>query len=112
MSPLAGVGKILDQFRRGGEERLEAVLDSTVPDGHRQMGLPSAGLPVQDQRSALGDEVQSEIGADHGFPESGLQSEVELVDGLEEFSEPTSCTKRGYAPVILTLSLAYQQPKS
>src|SRR5256884_9418282 len=48
------------------------------------MGLPSAGLTVQDQRPALGDEVQPEVGADHGFPERGLQSEVELVDGLEE----------------------------
>src|SRR6266404_9022842 len=84
MSPLAGVGEILDQFRCGGEERREAVLDGAVPDGHRQMGLPSAGLTVQDQRSSLGDEVQPEVGADHGFPERGLQSEVELVDGLEE----------------------------
>jgi hypothetical protein len=39
---------------------------------------------VQDQRPALGDKVQSEVGADHGFPERRLQSEVELVDGLEE----------------------------
>src|SRR2546421_1866320 len=46
MSPLAGVGEILDQFRRGGEERLEAVLDGAVPDGHRQMSLSSAGLTV------------------------------------------------------------------
>src|SRR6266849_5482245 len=84
MSPLAGVGEILDQFRRGGEERLEAVLDGAVPDGHRQMGLPSAGLTVQDQRPSLGDEVQPEVGADHGFPKSRLQREVELVDGLEE----------------------------
>jgi hypothetical protein len=39
---------------------------------------------VQDQRPSLGDEVQPEVGADHGFPERRLQSEVELVDGLEE----------------------------
>jgi hypothetical protein len=39
---------------------------------------------VQDQRPPLGDEVQTEVGADHGFPERGLQREVELVDGLEE----------------------------
>src|SRR5262249_35604273 len=57
---------------------------SAVGDGHRQMGLPSAGLAVQDQRPALGDEVDPEIGADQRFPKSGLQREVELVDGLEE----------------------------
>src|SRR5882762_7001297 len=84
MSPLAGVGEILDQFRRGGEERLETVLDSAIPDSHRQMSLPSTGLTVQDQRPSLGDEVQPEVGADHGFPERGLQSEVDLVDGFEE----------------------------
>jgi hypothetical protein len=48
------------------------------------MGLPSAGLTVQNQRAPLGDEVQPEVGADHGFPERGLQRKVELVDGLEE----------------------------
>src|SRR6266852_2637365 len=84
MSPLAGVGEILDQFRRGGEERLETVLDSAIPDSHRQMSLPSTGLTLQDQRPSLGDEVQPEVGADHGFPERGLQCEVELVDGLEK----------------------------
>jgi hypothetical protein len=84
VSSLASIGEILDQFRRGGEERLEAVLDGSVPDGHRQMGLPSAGLAVQNQRPSLGDEVQPEVGADYGFPECRLQREVELVDGLEE----------------------------
>ena len=84
ISTLAGVGEVLDEFRRGGEESLEAVLDGAVPDGHCQMGLPSASLTVQDQRPPLGDEVQPEVGADHGFPECRLQREVELVDGLEE----------------------------
>src|SRR5712691_3383439 len=84
VSSLASIGEILDEFRRGGEERLEAVLDGSVPDGHRQMGLSSAGLAVQDQRPSLGDEVQPEVGADYRFPECRLQREVELVDGLEE----------------------------
>ena len=82
--PLAGVREVLDEFRRGGEKSLEAVLDGAIPDGHRQMSFPSAGLTVQDQRASLGDEVQPEVGADHGFPERRLQREVELVDGLKE----------------------------
>src|ERR1700756_548507 len=48
------------------------------------MSFSTAGFTVQDQRSPLGDEVQPEVGTDHGFPERGLQREVELVDGLEE----------------------------
>jgi len=47
----------------------KTVLDGTVPDGHRQMSLSSAGLTVQNQRPPLGDEVQPEAGADHGLPE-------------------------------------------
>src|SRR4030095_4886901 len=48
------------------------------------MSFSTAGFTVQDQRPSLGDEVQPEVGADRGFPERGLQREVELVDGLEE----------------------------
>jgi hypothetical protein len=53
VSSLASIGEILDQFRRSGEERLKAVLDGAVPDGHRQMGLASTGLTLQDQRPSL-----------------------------------------------------------
>jgi len=84
VSLLAGIGKIFDEFCGRREECLEAVLDGSVPDGYRQMRFPSASLTVQDQRPPLGDEVQPEVGADHGFPECRLQREVELVDGLEE----------------------------
>jgi len=45
VSSLASIGEILDEFRRG-EQSLEAVLDGSVRDGHRQMGLSSAGLTV------------------------------------------------------------------
>jgi hypothetical protein len=60
-STIAGVREVLDEFCRGGEKSLEAVLDGAVANGHRQMGLPSAGLSVQDQRPPLGDEVLSGI---------------------------------------------------
>jgi len=48
------------------------------------MGFSSAGLAVQDQRAALGDEVRPEIGAEQGLPQARLQGEIELIDGLEE----------------------------
>ena len=92
ISTLAGVREVFDEFGRGSEESLEAVLDGAIPDGHRQMGLPSASLTVQNQRPPLGDEVQPEVGADHGFPERRLQREVELVDGLEEREVCAPCT--------------------
>jgi hypothetical protein len=84
VSPLTGVGKIFDEFGCRREERLEAVLDGAIPDSYRQMGLPAACFPVQDQRPSLGDEVRPEIGTEEGLPKTRLQGEVELVDGLEE----------------------------
>src|SRR5215472_12091991 len=48
------------------------------------MSLTAPGLSMQDQRPSFGDEVQPEIGADYGLPQSRLQGEVELVDGLQE----------------------------
>ena len=40
---LAGVGEVLDEFRRRGEKRLDTVLGSAIADGHRQMGLAASG---------------------------------------------------------------------
>src|SRR5580704_3412689 len=84
VSPVAGIGEIFNEFRRGCEQSVEAVLDGAIPDGHRQMGLTAAGLTVKDQRPPLGNEVQPEVRTDQGLPKSGLQGEVELIDGLEE----------------------------
>src|SRR6267154_3138484 len=110
VSSLASIGKLLDEFRRGGEERLEAVLDGSVPDGHRQMSLPPTGLTVQDQRPSLGDEVQPEVGADHGFPERRLQSEVELVDGLKE--REVCAPRTTLQPRLLPLRYFFGQQQS
>src|SRR5215472_12874200 len=48
------------------------------------MSFTAPGLAMQDQRTPLGDEVQPEIGADYGLPQSRLQGEVELIDGFQE----------------------------
>jgi len=41
--PLAGrAGEVIDEFRRRGEQRVEAVLDGAVGDGHDEMGLAGA----------------------------------------------------------------------
>jgi hypothetical protein len=47
---LAGVREVLDQFRCGGEERHEAVLDGSVPDG-RQTGY--LALPATARRARI-----------------------------------------------------------
>src|SRR6516162_6265965 len=56
---LAGVRQILDEFRSGGKESLETILDGAIADGVGEMGLPSAGLPVQNQGPPLGHKVRS-----------------------------------------------------
>ena len=52
-----GGGQLVDQLRGGDEEGIESVLDGSVGDGDRQMGLSATGLTDEDQRAALGDEV-------------------------------------------------------
>ena len=84
MSPLTGVGEILDELGGGGKQSLETVLDGAVCDGDRQMGFATAGFARQDQRSSFGDKVRSEVGTEERLPKSRLQSEIELIDGLEE----------------------------
>src|SRR6266851_4703152 len=49
------------------------------------MSFAAAGLAVKDQGAALGDEVRTQIGTEQRLPQSRLQSEVELIDGLEEW---------------------------
>ena len=78
-----GVREVLDQLRGGGEERLEAVLDSAVADGDGEMGLAATGLPMKDERPAFGHEIGTEVGAEQRHAQAGLQGEVEVVDGLE-----------------------------
>jgi hypothetical protein len=80
----AGDGELLDERGGGDEEGVEAVLDGPVGDGDGEVGLPAAGLAVEDERAPLGDEVGREVGADEGEPDRGLVGEVEVVDGLEE----------------------------
>jgi len=48
------------------------------------MSFAAAGLAVQDQGAALSDEVRSQIGTEQRLPQSRLQSEIELINGLEE----------------------------
>ena len=76
--------EVLDESRRRGAVRVEAVLDGTVGDGHCKVRLPAARLPRQDETPALGHEVWREIRADKWQPNSRLIRKVELFDGLEE----------------------------
>src|SRR5215472_3191046 len=67
VAPLASIGEIFDEFGCGREQCLEAVLDGSISDGYRQMSLAATSLAVQDQRASLSDEVEAEVGTDHGF---------------------------------------------
>lgn len=80
----AGGGQLVDEGRDGGEARLEAVLDGAVGEGDGQVGFPRATRAAGDQAMALRDELGAEEAAAQGEADTGLEGEVELLDGLEE----------------------------
>jgi hypothetical protein len=81
---LAGVRQILDEFRGRGKKRLETILDGAIADGDGEMGLPSAGLSIQNQRPPLGYKVWSQVGTQEGLPQCSLETEIKFVNRLEE----------------------------
>lgn len=79
-----GAGELLDEGRRGGEARLEAVLDGAVGDGDGQMRLAGPARPAEDQAVARRDELGAQEAAEERQPHRRLEGEVVLVDRLEE----------------------------
>ena len=47
-------------------------------------GFAAAGLAVKNQRAPFGDEIRPEVGTEQGQTQGRLQTEVELLNGLEE----------------------------
>ena len=80
----SGVGELLDELHRRGEASLEAVLDGSVGDAHRESGLPGSCRSGQDEVPPFGDEFGSEEGSEESEPDGGLEGEVEVLDGAEE----------------------------
>src|SRR6266571_9259384 len=79
-----GRGEVLDQRRRRGEERVEAVLDGAVGDRDRQVRLARTARPAEDERVALRDELRAEGTAEEREADGGLEGEVVLVERLEK----------------------------
>jgi len=48
------------------------------------MGFSSTRLAVENQRASFGDEIRSQVGTEQRLTQGGLQTEVELINGLEE----------------------------
>src|SRR6267143_5838877 len=48
------------------------------------MGFSSTRLAVENQRATFGDEIRSQVGTEQRPTQGGLQTEVELINGLEE----------------------------
>src|SRR6266480_1681988 len=101
LSFLAGVGKVLNEFRSGGAQGLKAILDSPIADGHRQMCFSPALLPVQDQRAPLIDEVRPKIDAQHRLSQSLLEAEIKLLVGFVE--REVIFTGKALQPSLLTM---------
>ena len=66
------------------QKGLEAILDGAIADGDGQMSFAAAGLAVENQRAALGDEIRSQVGTEQRLTQGRLQTKVELINGLEE----------------------------
>src|SRR5215469_6952341 len=84
LSSLASIGKILDQFGRRGTESLKAILDGAIANGHGEMRFSSTLFAIEDQRASFDNEVRAQVGSEQGLLERTLQSEIKLIDGLEE----------------------------
>src|SRR5713226_8817460 len=79
-----GRGEVLDQRRRRGEERVEAVLDGAVGDRDRQVRLAGTTRPADDEGVALRNELRAEGTAEQRETDGRLEGEVVLVDRLEK----------------------------
>jgi hypothetical protein len=84
-SVLCGAAEFLDELCGGDKEGVEAVEDRFVSDGDGEMGLTPAGLALEDEAGAGGDELWSEEAAEQDLSQGGLEREVEFLDGLEEW---------------------------
>ena len=82
LSSFAGIGKILDEFRGGDAEGLEAILDGTIANGDGQVRFPSAFLPMENQRASFGDKIRPQVGTEQRLAQGLLQTEVKLINGL------------------------------
>ena len=79
-----GRRELVDEFCGGDEQRLEAVLDRPIGDGHGKVSLAPTGLTQQDETATLGDEVRRQRRAEQGQAHGRLVGEVELLDRLQE----------------------------
>ena len=93
-SGLAGAGEVVDQLGGVDEECVEAVLDGAIGDRDGEVRLSAAWLAVEDHVAPVGDEVRGEERAEHLQAQRGLEGEVEVVDGLEEWQSCGACTAR------------------
>ena len=82
-----GVGQILDDFGGGGAKGVETILDGAIADGHGEMSFAAAGLAVEDQRAALGDEDCRRVDCKVKSNSPSLHKLIELLP-LQQFIEP------------------------
>jgi len=73
--------EIVDEVCCGGDERVEAVLQGVIGDGDGEVRLAATRLAIEDDGTALRDEVGREQRTDGRDAQRGLVGEVELLDG-------------------------------
>jgi hypothetical protein len=77
-------GEVVDQFRGGDEERVEAILDGPVGHGNGEMRLPASRFSAEDHATALGHEIWGECRAEERESDGRLHREIEIVDRFKE----------------------------
>src|SRR5882762_6162632 len=74
------------------------------------MGFSSTRLAVENQRASFGDEIRSQVGTEQRLTQGGLQTEVELINGLEEGE--VSLAGKALQAGLLTMRHFFGQQKS
>jgi hypothetical protein len=76
--------EVIDQFRRRDKQRIEAVLDGAVGNGHRQMRFATTRFSAKDHAAPLRDEIRGQRRAQERQTDRGLHGEIEIIDRLEK----------------------------
>lgn len=77
--------EVVDEFRSGHKQRIEAILDRAVGDRHGEMCFASPGFPAKNQASAFCDEIGRRGRAQELQADRTLVCEVEIVNRLQKW---------------------------
>ena len=84
LAPTKRRREVIDQLRGRDEARVEAILNRSVGNRDREMGLAAARFPTQDDAPPFGHKLGRERRPEQREADGRLVQEVEIVDGLQK----------------------------